>query len=104
MKNIKNSKVINCECGKCELKIVSHDKQGRPRRFIRGHNIIVNNPNKVDHSKRKCSICGSSETWINPKTGIPYWHGSGIKHNLEESICMKCYQKIRYRKKKKLAF
>ncbi len=47
--------------------------------------------NTKDHSKTFCLLCGSKETYINPK-GFPNWysHGKGFK-------CKKCYDRARDR-------
>jgi len=37
--------LVECACG-CGKQRISHDKYGRPKKFIKGHQINIDNPNK----------------------------------------------------------
>lgn len=51
---------------------------------------------KKELNGRICKICGSIDTYTNKKTGYVGWLGN----EKDGFICMKCYKKRKYYKKK----
>jgi hypothetical protein len=54
--------------------------------------MAIHNPKK-DMSGRRCSQCGSYETYIEKEFNTPHWHNS--ENGL---LCQKCYDRIRSKK------
>jgi uncharacterized protein YlaI len=54
--------------------------------------MAIHNPKK-DMSDRRCSLCGSDETYIEKEFNTPHWHNS--ENGL---LCQKCYDRIRSKK------